>query len=124
VGKPYELTGNRGPQRGAFYALLDNLGRALLAFGLAAERLLPDAPASGVWSPSLGFRPSSTLQQFGLGKNNAGPGHRAEAGGTSAKQGERRNPVTRTCAASYSQEAFAASDIHEGLRFQAVAGAG
>ena len=118
MGKPYELTGNRAPQCGAFYALLENLGRVFLAFGLAAARLLPDAPASGGWSPPLGFRPSSTLQQFRLGKNDAGPGHRAEASGTSAKQGETRSPVTRTCAASHSQEALAASHIRYIMKFQ------
>ena len=112
MGKPYELTGNRAPQRGAFYALLDNLGRALLAFGLAAARRLPDAPANEVWSPSLSCRPSVTLQSCRLSKTDAGPGHRAGAGGTSTKQGGTRSPVTRTCAAPHSQEAFAASDIH------------
>jgi hypothetical protein len=108
VGKPYELTGTRAPQRGAFSPRRGNLGSALLAFGLAAARRLPDAPASGVWSPSLCVRPSATLQQFRMSKIDADPSHGAEAAGTSAKQGETRSPVTRTCAAAHSQEAFCA----------------
>src|SRR4029450_6980596 len=63
----------------ALDALLDNRRRALLAFGLAAARLLPDAPTSGGWPTSLGSRPRSTLQQFRLGKDDGAPGHRAEA---------------------------------------------